>query len=235
MGNRPLVLGHRGASRREPENTLEAFMTARALGADGVELDVRRTADGALVVHHDAERPGFGLIAAHDFAELRAAHPSVPTLADALDACAGMLVNVEIKCLPWEPDADTPDRAVVRAVADLLEARHDDVIISSFDLTAVDACRDYAPELTTAWLTSAQEVVVVARLAAEHGHAWCNPDRNAALAATTEDLAVAHAAGVRVSVWTVDEPFEARRLAIAGVDAIITNEPDVVLAALAFV
>ena len=70
--------------------------------------------------------------------ELRAAQPEIPTLAEALDACAGMIVNVEIKCLPWEPDADTPDRVVVRAVVDLVRAqssvaglRHHRVVVRS--------------------------------------------------------------------------------------------------------
>ena len=62
MENRPLVLGHRGASHACPENTLAAFAQARAFGADGVELDVRRTADDRLVVHHDPHVDGFGLI-----------------------------------------------------------------------------------------------------------------------------------------------------------------------------
>src|SRR6188768_3753377 len=105
MAARPLVLAHRGACRQAPENTLNAFARARALGADGVELDVRRSADGVLLVHHDATAEPLGAFAALPFAEIRAARPSVPTLAEALDACAGLLVNVEVKCLPWEPDA----------------------------------------------------------------------------------------------------------------------------------
>ena len=63
MARRPLVLGHRGASAGAPENTVAAFTRARELGADGVELDVRRTADGVLVVHHDPDVRGVGLIA----------------------------------------------------------------------------------------------------------------------------------------------------------------------------
>jgi len=232
VATRPLVLGHRGASRREAENTLAAFTAARELGADGVELDVRRTADGVLVLHHDPARAGVGLLASQPFAGVRAAAPDIPTLAEALDACAGMLVNVEIKCLPWEPDADTADHAVVRAVADELEHRTGELIVSSFDLGAVDACRAYAPALTTALLTSGQSVAAAAQVASEHGHAWCNPDRRAALDATVDEVAAAHAAGVRVSVWTVDDPTEAQLLAAVGVDAIITNEPDVVLAVL---
>ena len=78
-----------------------------------------------------------------------------------------MIVNVEIKCLPWEPDPDTPDRDVVHAVVDLLaravRASHSDIIVSSFDLGAVDACRAFAPEIATGWLTSGQELAAAAR------------------------------------------------------------------------
>src|SRR5579862_7815521 len=63
MVGRPLVLAHRGASAVAAENTVAAFAKARELGADGVELDVRRSADGVLVVHHDAALHGGGVIA----------------------------------------------------------------------------------------------------------------------------------------------------------------------------
>src|SRR5262245_21916718 len=65
------IIAHRGASREQPENTLAAFRRARELGADGVELDVHRTADGAIVVHHDAVIPGVGAIARLTRGELR--------------------------------------------------------------------------------------------------------------------------------------------------------------------
>jgi glycerophosphoryl diester phosphodiesterase len=237
MAHRPLVLGHRGASHAEPENTLAAFAKARALGADGVELDARRTSDGWVVVHHDPHVVGFGLIVDHPYTELRAAHPEIPTLQEALDECFGMIVNVEIKCLPWEPDSDTPDRFVVRAVIELLRANASvsitDAIVSSFDLAAIDACHERAPELATAWLTSGQEISAAAPIALEHGHEWLNPDRDAALRAAPDDVAAARKSGVRVSVWTVDEPAEIATLAAVGVDAIITNVPDVAIAALA--
>jgi glycerophosphoryl diester phosphodiesterase len=236
MVDRPLVLGHRGASRARPENTLAAFAHARELGADGVELDARRSADGRLVVHHDPGVEGFGVIFEHGFSELRAAHPEIPTLVEALEACKGMIVNVEIKCLPWEPDADTPDRFVVHAVAELICSSGfvpaADVIVSSFDLGAIDASRAFAPEIATGWLTSGQEVAAAAGIAAEHGHAWLNPDRAAALRATPGAIADAQRLGLRVNVWTVDEPDEITRLAAVGVDAIITDVPDVALDAL---
>jgi glycerophosphoryl diester phosphodiesterase len=236
MHPRPLVLGHRGASRVRTENTLAAFAKARQLGADGVELDARRTADGVLVVHHDPAVEGLGLLVDVPFAKLRAAHPEIPTLAEALEACAGMLVNVEVKCLPWEPDADTEGRDVLHAVVELVLAEQyqpvSDVVVSSFDLGAVDACRAFAPAVATAWLTSGQDVAAAAAIAREHGHAWLHPDRGAALRASERDVDGAHAGGVRVNVWTVDEPDEIVRLATIGVDAIITDVPDVAADAL---
>jgi glycerophosphoryl diester phosphodiesterase len=232
MARRPLVLGHRGASAAAPENTLAAFALARALGADGVELDVRRTADDVLVVHHDPEVGGFGVIAQASFAALRAHHPSVPTLAEALDACRGLLVNAEIKCLPWEPDPDTDGR-VARATVDAILATETNAVISSFDLDAVDRVRVFGAGIETGWLTHGQDVADAARRAADHGHEWVNPDFRAALTAGPAGIERAHDAGVRVSVWTVDGPDDARALATAGVDIIITNAPDVVAGAIA--
>jgi glycerophosphoryl diester phosphodiesterase len=233
MVDRPLVLGHRGASHARPENTLAAFAKAREFGADGVELDARRSKDGHLVVHHDPHVEGFGVINEFDFANLRAERPEIPTLDEALAGCAGMIVNVEIKCLPWEPDPDTPDHEVVRAVVDLLRAQSSvalvDVIVSSFDLGAIDACRSFASDITTGWLTSGQEFAAAAKITAEHGHAWLNPDRAAALRASPAEIAAAQKAGLRVNVWTVDEREEITTLAAAGVDAIITDVPDVAL------
>jgi glycerophosphoryl diester phosphodiesterase len=230
MVSRPLVLAHRGASARAPANTLEAFALARTLGADGVELDVRRTADDMLVVHHDPDVAGIGLLADTEFATVRAAQPAIPTLAEALAQCEGLLVNVEIKCLPWEPDSDLPDRRVLRAAIEQLRASTANVIISSFELDAVDACRTLAPELTTAWLTTGQELATTIPFAVERGHEWLHPDRDAALAATAETLARAHADGLRIDVWTVDDPGEVEQLVALGVDGVITNVPDVVLA-----
>lgn len=237
MADRPLILGHRGASHARPENTLAAYAEARAQGADGVELDVRRTADDQLVVHHDPHVEGFGLIVEQSFAVLRSSHPDVPTLGEALDTCAGMIVNVEIKCLPWEPDADSSDRAVVRAVVEMLRTRApvtiSDIIVSSFDLGSIDACRAFAPEIATGWLTHGQEFAAAATITAEHEHPWFNPDRGAALRASVEEITAAQRSGLRVNVWTVDEPDEIVQLAAAGVDAIISDVPDVARAALA--
>jgi glycerophosphoryl diester phosphodiesterase len=237
MPDRPLVLGHRGASAAAPENTVAAFAKARELGADGVELDVRRSADGVLTVHHDPDVPGAGPIARMSFSDLRAARPDVATLDEALAACAGLLVNAEVKCLPWEPDADR-DGSVMRATLDAIVAfaatgPGGSFVISSFDIAAVDLALDYAPDLATGWLTHGQAVADAAPIAAGHGHRWLNPDVTSALAAGADGIAAAHAAGLQVSVWTVDKPDDARALAAMGVESIISNVPDVVIGALA--
>lgn len=202
------------------------------MGADGVELDVRRTADATLIVHHDPHIEGFGLLVDHDFETIRAAHPEIPTVREALTACTGLLVNVEIKCLPWEPDPDTPNREVAHATVELIRELSNEVIISSFDLGAVDAVRAYAPEFPTAWLTAGKSVAEAAPIALVAGHQWLNPDRIQALHASPTAIADLKRQGLQLSVWTVDDPAEARMLADNGVAAIITNRPDVMLQAL---
>src|SRR5579885_2989239 len=135
------VIGHRGASAVFPENTIAAFEGARALGAGWVELDVRRCADGALAVHHDAELPDGRPLAELVAADLPA---HVPLLAAALEAADGMGVNVEVK--------PHPDLEVVGAVVDAIVAWGGPVLVSSFDAALVEAVRAQAPALPTALL-----------------------------------------------------------------------------------
>jgi glycerophosphoryl diester phosphodiesterase len=170
-------------------------------------------------------------------AELRATQPDLATLEEAFDACAGLVVNAEVKCLPWEADADG-DGSVMRATLDMITARATSAaggsfVVSSFYLGAVDLAREYAPSIATGWLTHGQEVSEGAPRAAAHGHPWLNPDVQSALAAGPAGISATHALGLQVSVWTVDDPADARALAASGVDIVITNVPDVVIAALA--
>lgn len=232
MASSPLVLAHRGANRRAPENTLDAFTTARALGADGVELDVRRTADGVLVVHHDAQVEGYGLIVAEPFDQLRAAAPSVPTLPEALEVLDGAFVNIEVKCLPWEPDPDD-DGVVMAGVAALVDrlGLRDRVVVSSFDLGALGVLRAADARITAGWLTHGQSIEQAAQFAQLRAVPWLHPDVAAAAADPVETVRIAREHGLRLDVWTVNDPDVARALAAAGVDAIITDVPDVVLAA----
>ena len=226
-----LVIAHRGASTDFAENTLDAFFGAVEQGADGVELDVRRTADDRLAIHHDDTLRDGTVIVEMSFEALPEA---VPDLRRALDACAPLhVVNVEIKNWPDDRDFDPTER-VAEAVVDLLAERGelDDgrVLVSSFHLPTIDRVHQLAPELATGWLLGLVEAPhdLVAR-AAERGHVAVHPHH----AFVNEDLVrVAHDAGVAVNTWTCDEPERIRWLAAVGVDAVITNVPAIALEAL---
>jgi glycerophosphoryl diester phosphodiesterase len=231
----PLVLAHRGARRVAPENTVEAFRTALEQGADGVELDVHRTSDERLVVHHDAAADGLGVLATRSLAEIRAARPEIPTLEEALDACAGSLVNIEVKNLPVDADFDPEDHAA-EMLAEALAARgrQDDVLVSSFNLVTIDHLRSIDESIPTAFLVMLGfEPLDALTLCHSHGHGSFHPFVGLlAGAVATSVVQHAHELGVRVNTWTVNDDDEMRRLAAAGVDGIVTDVPDVALRAL---
>jgi glycerophosphoryl diester phosphodiesterase len=216
-----LVIAHRGASATFPENTIEAFRGAAEQGADWVELDARRTADHSLVVHHDALLPD-----GRPIVELAAADlpPSVPTLAGALDACAGMGVNIEIKNNEPDPDADVEEFVAEETVA-LLAQRGggDEVLISSFNPATLVRVRERAPHLATALLVvepapDVIDILLAAGHQALHPYDWF----------VDEDLVTrCHVAGVKVNVWTVDDADRMTQLLDLGVDGLCTNVPAV--------
>lgn len=218
-----LVIAHRGASARFPENTVDAFRGARGLGADWVELDVRRTADDALAVHHDATLADGRALVALRAADLPAA---VPDLAAALDACAGMGVNVEIKNFPVDVDFD-PEARIVDAVLGVLAAGlpAGGVVVSCFHLPTLDRVRAARPDLDTAWLVApSRDPLALVDQAAAAGHPGIHPYAELVDAAY---VARAHAAGLFVNAWTVDDPHRMAELVDLGVDGIVTNTPDV--------
>jgi len=226
-----LVIGHRGASEAHPENTLAAFRGAIDQGADGIELDVRRTADGALAVCHDDTLPDGRALVEVDSTDLP---ESMPLLAAALDVCRPLaVVNIEIKNWPDDKDFD-PSERLAADVVDLLRSRGelDDgrYLVSCFHLPTIDRVHELAPGLATAWLLGLIEDP--ARLVAQAvglGHMAIHPHH----AFVDESLVnTAHAAGIAVNTWTCDDPDRIRGLAEAGVDAVVTNVPDVALAAL---
>jgi glycerophosphoryl diester phosphodiesterase len=230
--DRPWVIGHRGASAARPENTLAAFRHAYALGADAVELDVRRTADGVLVVHHDAEVIEAGPIIDLDWATLAERAPWIPTIEEAVEACAGMWINVEVKNSPVDPDWD-PNDQTVKAIAEIFTewGIADRILLSSFNLQSVVRAKQLMPTLATGWLLDrgssplgAVAGTVELEIDALHPHADDLGDPNS--------IAAAHDAGLLVITWTVDDPDEIRRLATTGVDGIITNVPGIARSAL---
>ena len=221
------VIAHRGASRARRENTVEAFEYAVELGADGVELDVRLTADRALVIHHDARIEGGGSIATMTSQEL----PShVPSLPEALDACSPLMVNVEIKNSARSRYYDR-DMVTVSGVATVLAGRADGPFtISSFDLATVDAARDQLPMIPTAHLVDRGDSTRLLRRALAHGHRIIHPDD---LLVDEVFMAQARQLGMEVNVWTVDDPTRMAELIDLGIDGIITNVPDIARVAVA--
>ncbi len=252
---RPLVFAHRGGSDLAPENTMEAFDTGLALGADGLELDVRLSCDGAVVVHHDATvdrtTNGQGEVAAHTADELsrldaghhfartgpdrlHPAHPyrdrgiGVPTLAAVLARHREARVIIELKLN--HPELAAAALEVVRR-ADAM----DRVCFGSFGRRVLRAVRAIEPAVATS--ASHEEVCwALYRL-------WCRwpvrrpryagyqvPEWSArAHVVTRRFVEQAHRANLGVQVWTVDREEDAHRLLELGVDALITDRPDVIV------
>ena len=221
-----LVIAHRGASASRPENTVEAFRHAAALGADWVELDARRTADDRLAVHHDAVLPDGRAIVELAAADLPA---SLPSLADALAACAGMGVNIEIKNDRGDPDFDEYDGVAV-AVAELLSApaaplAADRVLVTSFNPATIGVIRERSPHVPTGRLTmNGHDIAGRIERTAAAGHVTINPWDGLV---DEELMGLARDAGLAVYPWTIDDPERIRALVDLGVDGIISNVVDV--------
>ena len=229
-GGPPVVLAHRGGRGPWRENTLDAFAGARLEGADGVELDVRLSADGVPIVHHDAGIDGVGELHALAATEL----PDwVPSLPDALEACEGWAVNVEIKNGPGDGGFD-PDQAVARHVAELVggaatgSKRPAHVVVSSFWPATLEAMRACDPAVSLGLLThpaqdaaGALDAATDLACRAVHLH-HSQVDR--------EVVAEAHRRGMAVVTWTVNLASDVDAVARAGVDALITDEVTTTLA-----
>ncbi len=195
-------------------------MAAR-LGADAVELDVRRSADGVLVVHHDYRLPDERVIAEAAYAELP---EHVPTLAAALDACERMWVNIEIKNDPSQPDFDESESIADETIAYLIGRNEDDRwLISCFRMETVDRCHALAPQIRTAWLCS-QVPADVADVLVRKGHSALHPWVDEL---TQPTVVACHTAGLQVNTWTCNDPARMRELIEWGIDGICTDVPDI--------
>jgi len=212
-----LVIGHRGASVAAAENTVQAFVLADAMGADGVELDVRLAPDGRLLVKHDPLP-----IDADRLAEY-------PDLSTVLAACGDMLVNVEIKNSVGERGHDPTLAVVESTIAEMrLHGSIDRWVLSSFDWATLQRCREVAPDLATAFLVEKVADGVAERVAAA-GHIALHPDNTTLTEHLVEQC---HTVGLAVNTWTCNEPDRIRQLALWGVDGVCTDVPDVALGSL---
>jgi glycerophosphoryl diester phosphodiesterase len=245
----PLVFAHRGGAGLAPENTMAAFKNGLALGADGLELDVRLSRDGAVVVHHDTTLDRTtnltGPVARFTADELSRADAGfrfaqgregregrencgIPTLSAVLARFPDARIIVELK-----ENTRELAHAVVSAIR--RAGAEERVCLGSFGGKVLRAAREAAPEIATS--ASREEV----RWAVYRS--WCRWSVRGAryggyqvpeVAGTTRVVSCrfvrdAHRAGLGVQVWTVDEPSDARRLLAWGVDALITDRPDLII------
>lgn len=223
-GASTLVIAHRGASAAEQQNTVEAFRVAVEMGADWVELDVRRSRDDVLIISHDAHLPDGRFIVEHDYDDL----PQwVPTLAEALDACEGAKVNIEIKNEPDDPDYDEQHQ-ISDAVVGLALAFRDpaDLLVTSFNLDTVKRIRAVDEKVPVGFVTGYEllQVQMLLDHLAESGMRAVVPydptvDRRF--------IERSHEAGLAVYPWTVNDPGRMAELIRWGIDGLITDTPDI--------
>ncbi len=215
----PEIIAHRGASGERPENSLAAFRRALELGADGIELDVHLTADGVLVVHHDAtprEAPSEALqgrpiaqLTNDQLRPFRAFGEPIPTLDEVL-ALVGdkLVVYCELKGAGTAPQACT-----------LLTNPRWRAAVHSFDHRMIADARRLSPSLARGVLETSYHLNPTQSLASVQAR-----DLWQYLELIDQPLVDAvHSRGGRVIAWTVNHPADMVRLAEMGVDGICTN------------
>lgn len=222
------IWGHRGWPERYPDNVLEGIVAAAGV-ASRVEIDVRRSADGRLVLSHDSDLAG-RVVAETEWSELAdldlgGGHRPV-TLVDLLERAPDIPLNIEIKNSPFDPGYEE-DLALAD---DVVALAGDGDVITSFHWPTVDRIRSIRPALATGLLF---QVGIPPEAAIDHarevGHAAIVPHWSLVTEAV---VATSHVAGLSVVTWTVDDPATAVWLSGLGVDAIITNQPGAISTAL---
>jgi glycerophosphoryl diester phosphodiesterase len=211
-----LAVAHRGEPVGHRENTLPAFAAALTLGADMVELDLRRTRDGVIVALHDQtlERlwgvdASVGDLDWSDVAVLGSGDRRIPTLDETLAA------------VPCELMIDLTRREHVRGALSAVEALGalERSLFVTGNVPALRMLRTRSPEARIG-LTWTENTSPPLDLLAELGAEFWNPMRSLV---TPAGVAAAQASGCRVSTWTVDEEEEMARVVGAGVDAVVSN------------
>jgi glycerophosphoryl diester phosphodiesterase len=252
---RPLVMAHRGGKGLWPENTLYAFEQAVAMGVDVLEMDFHSTADGVLVLMHDdtVDRTtnGTGPIQALTLEEVKAldagyhwssddgqSHPyrgqgiTVPTVEEVFQAFADMPLNIEIK--PAEPSLAEPFCQLIRDY-EMTER----VLVASFHQEVMKAFRAECPEVATS--AGENEIIVLfalSKLLLERAYtlpaeAVQVPEYRGNLhVITTRLVKAAHNRNLEVHAWTINAVEDMEHLLDLGVDGIITDYPDLLIALL---
>jgi len=231
---RILIMAHRGDQKHAPENTLAAFRKAITIGADCIELDVRRTRDGHLVVIHDEKvdrtTDGSGRVAGLSLAELKRldagswfspefAGERIPTFEETVALIA--------PALPWATEIKEPPGAIEAQVLETLTGAGVlwRTVITSFNADVLLRVKELEPAAKTG-LIGSDPALLERAIAA--GASWIDPYKDGC---TPELVAAAHSAGIRLTTWIVDDPEELRRFEAMGVDRITANDPERVLRA----
>ncbi len=220
---------HRGASGHAPENTLPAFRKAVAMGADGIECDIRETADGEMVVFHDAtmkrltgNRERISHLTCSEIKKRDAGRwfsnafsgEMVPTLSEAIEIIPPpILLNLEIKTASY------------KKIFELIQKRGllARTVLSSFDHSVLFKLREISPTLKIGYLVDREPWEKVFREAMALGALSLNIPANRV---TPEAVQKAHKEGIKVHVYTVNEPVRMLFFIEVGIDGLFTNYPD---------
>ncbi|MBV6395130.1 MAG: Glycerophosphodiester phosphodiesterase [Anaerolineales bacterium] len=253
---RPMVIAHQGGDGLWPSNTLFAFEHAAALGVDVLEMDIHMTKDGVLVVSHDdtvdrlTDGEGFikemslaqvqGFDAAYDWSPLDngAEYPYrgqgiiIPTLESVFERFPDYRMNIEIK--QEEPSIAKPFCALLRK-----HHMENKILVASFKDEALAEFRETCPEVATSGSRGQikpfiyMHLAFLGRLYPPNFSAVQLPIEDSGITLLTRRFVqVAHARGLWVDAWTIDDPAEMRMLVGLGVDGIITDRPDLLMEAL---
>jgi glycerophosphoryl diester phosphodiesterase len=222
------VYAHRGDRSRAPDNTIEAYLLAVEAGADGIELDVRRTHDGVLIMRHDDRDPAIGVFASLDFDVLRAMAPDVPTLREAMEAIPRhVFVNVEIKSDSSDAGFDTERLIVDETLAELRD--YDDparILLSSFDPMSMQRAGEVGPEFLRGQLVMTP---VPLNIGLSFAREFKMDSVNPQFAHLKDDaaglIAEIRGADLHTVVWDVNTAEAVASIAAAGADVIITDDP----------
>ncbi len=236
----PKIIGHRGACAYAPENTLESIHTAADIGAQWVELDVKLTRDGVPVIFHDEtlERTtnGSGNMADTLYEDLRQLEAGswfadgftgikIPTLEEALDVLLerGLGLNLEIKPCPGR-EVETAEIAL--DVLSTIWDDHSNILISSFQHPSLEAARDMANDWARGLLIGGDDMPENWRELADYLEVkTMNLGSRLVTRELVEEISDLDMATL---VYTVNDPDEARRFQSYGVDALFSDQPDVI-------
>ena len=246
---RPLVIAHRGGAGISPENTLFAFKRAADLGVDVIEMDVRATSDGVLVVIHDADvsrtTDGSGKVSEITFEQLKKLNAgyrfspdggktfpfresgiTIPTLHEVFTTLPKMKFNIE-------PKQQTP--TIVKPLCRLVRDQKmiNSVVVGSFNQTIIDEFRRECVEVaTSASPSEASKFLSFYKTGLSESfspsmHALQIPESIAGLQVITKEfIRAAHERNLKIHVWTVNNAAAMKRLLEMGVDGIMTDYPD---------